>query len=263
VLAMSSILRMLPTRNAKIARNFGARAASYEAHADLQRAVAERLARCLPELSGPRVLELGCGTGVFSRHLVAHYPDGSFVLSDLAPAMIEECRRNLRSSGKRISFEVTDAARPGVEGPFDLIAMSMTLHWLADPVAALDRLSRLLAPGGILVYATISGESFAEWREVLAAQGQPSGLIDLPALPGIVDEEHLVTDADAFAFLRRIKAIGGLTPKEGYAPLSAGALRRVIRAADERHGGRITWHIVYGRVGSVEASQSSPSIRPA
>jgi malonyl-CoA O-methyltransferase len=261
---MSSILRMLPTRNGKVARAFGARAPSYEAHADLQRAVAERLARWLPELARPRVLELGCGTGLFSRHLVARYPDGSFVLSDLAPAMIEECRRNLGSGrSERISFEVLDAVRPGVEGPFDLIAMSMTLHWLADPVAALDRLGRLLAPGGVVLYATISGESFAEWREVLAAQGQPSGLIDLPALPGIVDEERLVTDVDALAFLRRIKAIGGLTPKEGYAPLSAGALRRVIRAADERHGGRITWHIVYGRVGSAEASQSSPSMRLA
>jgi malonyl-CoA O-methyltransferase len=261
---MSSILRMRPTRNAKVARTFGARAASYEAHAELQRAVAARLARWLPQLHCPRVLELGCGTGLFSRHLIARYPDGSFVLSDLAPAMIEECRRNLGSGGsERISFQVMDAGRPSVESPFDLIAMSMTLHWLADPVAALDRLSRLLAPGGVLIYATISGESFAEWREVLAAQGQPSGLIDLPALPGIVDEERLVTEADALAFLRRIKAIGGLTPKEGYAPLSAGALRRVIRAADARHRGRITWHIVYGRVGSVEASQSSPSIRPA
>jgi malonyl-CoA O-methyltransferase len=261
---MSSILRMLSTRNAKIARTFGARAASYEAHADLQRAVAERLARWLPPLAPPRVLELGCGTGLFSRHLVARYPDGSFILSDLAPAMIEQCRRNLGDDGsERVSFQVLDAGRPSVEGPFDLIAMSMTLHWLADPVAAIDGLSRLLAPGGVLIYATISGESFAEWREVLAAQKLPSGLIDLPALPGIVDEQRLITEADALSFLRRIKAIGGLTPKEGYAPLSAGALRRVIRAADARHGGRITWHIVYGRVGSSEASQSSPSIRPA
>jgi hypothetical protein len=51
-----------------------------------------------------------------------------------------------------------------------------------------------------------------------------------------------------------------LTPREGYAPLAAGALRRAVRAADETHGGRITWHIVYGRLA---ASQSSPSISPA
>lgn len=260
---MSSISRMRLSRSATVARTFDARAASYEKHADLQCAVAERLARCLPPFTRPRVLELGCGTGLFSRHLLERYPDGSFVLSDLAPAMIEECRRNLGGSNERVSFEIMDAGGPRVEGPFDLIATSMTLHWLADPLTALDRLRRLLAPGGVLVYATIGGESFAEWREVLVAQGLPIGLIDIPELPGIVDEERLVVDANALSFLRRMKAIGGLTPKEGYAPLSAGALRRAIRAADTRHGGRITWHIVYGRLGSSEASQSSPSTTPA
>jgi malonyl-CoA O-methyltransferase len=261
---MSSISRMPLSRSARIAGSFGARASSYEAHADLQAAVAERLARLLPPLAHPNVLELGCGTGLFSRHLLERYPGGSFVFSDLSPAMIEECRRNLGSSrGERIRFEIMDAARPTIAGPFDLIATSMTLHWLADPVAALARLDRLLAPGGVLVYATISGMSFPEWREVLAAEKLPSGLVELAELPGIVAQESLPADAGTLSFLRRIKAIGGLTPKRGYAPLSAGALRRAIRAADERHGGRITWHILYGRLGSSEASQSSPSIKPA
>jgi malonyl-CoA O-methyltransferase len=258
---MSSILRMHSKRSAAVALSFGARAASYEEHAGLQRAVAERLALVLPPLASPRVLELGCGTGLFSRHLLARYPDGTFVLSDLAPSMVEQCRRNLANRGRgHVRFEVMDAARPTVDGPFDLIATSMTLHWLTDPSAALNTLRQLLAPDGVLIYATISGKSFPEWRKVFIARGLPIGLVDIPELPGIVDEERLVADPDTLGFLRRMKAIGGLTPREGYAPLSAGALRRAIRASDEKHGGRITWHIVYGRIA---ASQSSPSMSPA
>ena len=257
---MSTILRMLSKRSAAVAQSFGSRAASYEEHADLQRAVATRLARLLPPLRQPRVLELGCGTGLFSRQLLARYPEGTFVLTDLAPSMVEQCRRNLVDLDReRASFEVMDAARLTVEGPFDLVATSMTLHWLGDPAAALDTLRRLLAPDGVLTYATISGKSFPEWRDILAAQGLPVGLLDIPELPGIVDEERLVADFDTLGFLRRMKAIGGLTPREGYAQLSAGALRRAIRAANNKHGGRITWHIVYGRLA---ASQSSPSISP-
>ena len=258
---MSSILRMLSKRSAAIAGSFGARAASYEEHAGLQRAVAERLDLLLPPLASARVLELGCGTGLFTRHLLKRYPDGTFVVSDLAPSMVEQCRRNLanRSRG-HVSFEVMDAARPTVDGPFDLIATSMTLHWLTDPSAALNTLRQLLAPDGVLIYATISGKSFPEWREVLIARGLPIGLLDIPELPGIVDEQRLVADPDTLGFLRRMKAIGGMTPREGYAPFSAGALRRAIRASDEKHGGRITWHIVYGRIA---ASQSSPSMSPA
>ena len=251
---------MLSNRSAAIAQSFGARAASYEENADLQRTVAKRLARSLPPLEAPRVLELGCGTGLFSRHLLARYPDGTFVFTDLAPSMLEQCRLNVNGLGKRVSFEVMDAARPTVDGPFDLIAMSMTLHWLADPEAALATLRKSLAPKGVLVFATLGHESFPEWRVALRKQGLPSGLLDIPELPGIVDEERLIVDADTLGFLRRMKAIGGLTPRQGYAPLHAGALRRAIHAADTRNGGRITWHIVYGRLA---ASQSSPSISPA
>jgi hypothetical protein len=77
----------------------------------------------------------------------------------------------------------------------------------------------------------------------------PSGIAEIPVLPGVVEEEHVVPDASTLAFLRRMKEGGGLTPREGYASLAAGALRRAIRAADAKFGGRITWHIVYGRLG--------------
>jgi malonyl-CoA O-methyltransferase len=258
---MSSIFRMRSKRSAAVAQSFGARAGTYDNHADLQRVVAQRLARLLPPLASPRVLELGCGTGLFSRHLLACYPDGTFVISDLAGSMVEQCRRNVAGvSRQQVSFEIMDAARPTANGPFDIIATSMTLHWLADPAVALSTLQELLAPDGALIYATISGRSFPEWREALAAQGLPIGLLDIPELPGIVDEERLVADPDTIGFLRRMKAVGGLTPREGYAPLPPGKLRRAVRAADKMHRGRITWHIVYGRLA---ASQSRPSIRPA
>jgi malonyl-CoA O-methyltransferase len=137
------------------------------------------------------------------------------------------------------------------------------LHWLPAPAASLDRLLRFLAPGGLLLYATLGPESFAEWRSALAGEGLPSGLVDIHELPGVIEEERLIPDSDTLSFLRRMKAVGGLTPREGYSPLSPGALRRAIRAADATHGGRITWHIVYGRLSAPEASRSSPSIIPA
>jgi malonyl-CoA O-methyltransferase len=240
---------MISSRSKEIAASFGARAASYELHAGLQRAVADKLALLLPKLEQPRVLELGCGTGLLSRHLLKAYPGGSFVLTDVAPAMIAECRRNLAALGPaHISFEVMDAGEAGGHAELDLIASSMTLHWLPDPAASLARLRRLLAPGGTLLYATLGPKSFAEWRAVLAGQGLPSGIADIKPLPGVIEEELLAPDADALSFLRRMKHVGGLTPREGYRPLPPGALRRAIHAADTGHGGRITWHIVYGRL---------------
>jgi malonyl-CoA O-methyltransferase len=240
---------ILSRRSAEIAARFGARAASYEAHAGLQAAVAQKLTAQLPDLSAPTVLELGCGTGLLSRHLLARYRGGRFVLTDVSSAMIAECRRNLAGiDGPSVRFEVMDAGRPGAHEGFDLIVTSMTLHWLPDPVASLNRLRALLSPKGALVFASLGPESFAEWRTVLDSEGLPSGLPYLPAIPGVIEEEYLTPDDDALSFLRRIKAIGGLTPQEGYRPLPPGALRRAIRATNLRFGGRVTWHIVYGRL---------------
>ena len=240
---------ILSRRSAAIAARFGAHATTYEANADLQEAVARRLAALLPERAAPRVLELGCGTGLLSRHLLARYPDGRFVLTDAAPAMIAECRRNLAAfPAQRVSFEVMDAGEAGGHDNLDLVVTSMTLHWVVDPVASVQRLRTLLAPGGVLLFATLGPDSFAEWRTVLATEGLPSGIPDLPALPGVVEEELLTPDNDSLSFLRRMKAVGGLTPRQGYRPLSPGALRRAIRATNLRFGGRVTWHIVYGRL---------------
>jgi malonyl-CoA O-methyltransferase len=255
---------ILSRRSAEIAARFGARAESYERHAGLQRAIAARLARLLPMLEAPRVLELGCGTGLLSRHLLERYPRGRFVLTDAAPAMIAACRRNLAPLGAaNISFEVMDAGEAGGHGGLDLIVSSMTLHWLADPLACLERLRRFLAPGGVLLYATLGPDSFAEWRQALASEGLPSGIAEIEPLPGVVDEERLSPDTDALSFLRRMKGVGGLTPREGYVPLSPAALRGALRAADTRFGGRVTWHIVYGRLEAPEASASRPATTPA
>ncbi|MGE5259898.1 MAG: methyltransferase domain-containing protein [Actinomycetota bacterium] len=256
---------MLSRHSAGIIASFGARAGSYEPHAGLQRAIASRLARLLPALERPRVLELGCGTGLFSRHLIERYPNGRFVLTDASAAMLAECRRNLSgASAQSIDFAVMDASRPGALGCFDLIATSMTLHWLPEQKASLERLRALLVPSGALLYAALGSESFAEWRAVLDEQGLQSGIARSESLPGVVEEERLAPDAAALAFLRRMKAVGGLTPREGYRPLSPGALRRAIRAADAS-GRPVTWHIVYGRL-AAEAQPpmaSSPSSSPA
>jgi malonyl-CoA O-methyltransferase len=237
------------SHSAAIAQSFAASAPSYDAHAGLQRAVAARLACLLPALSAPRVLELGCGTGLFSRHLLARYPDGRFTFSDLAPAMLERCRQALAPS-ERVRFKIIDAGRLNGEGEYDLVALSMTLHWLPDPLASLERLRSILSPRGALLYATLGSECFAEWRDVLAREALPSGLVEMPPLPGLVAEERLVSDGDGLSFLRAMKAVGGLTPRPGYRRLTPGALRRAIRTLDARHGGRVTWHIVYGQLRS-------------
>jgi malonyl-CoA O-methyltransferase len=235
-----------------VAAHFGAAVATYETAADIQRQVAASLAERIARLSlprGPRVLEIGCGTGLLSRGLIACLPAAEFYFSDIAPPMAEACRKALARP-----VLVMDGERPcfGPGARFDLICASLSFQWFRDPARTFRQLAALLAPGGHLAFATLAEDSFQEWRAALAEAGLESGIPAYPGiaawqsfLPGRVEQEHLLSPhEDGRAFLRSLKRIGAGRPAEGYRPLPPGELRRVLRRFEA--GIAVTYHIAYG-----------------
>jgi len=55
----------------KIGRNFSKYAPTYDTHAQLQKLMAEKLASFLPNDTPEQILEIGCGTGLFTKYLLA------------------------------------------------------------------------------------------------------------------------------------------------------------------------------------------------
>ncbi len=240
---------MALSRSAAVAERFGRSVATYDRHARLQARVARRLASFLPPKTAPKVLEVGCGTGLFTQFLLNRYPDGDFLITDLAPQMIEAARSRFeRRNGRPVRFAVMDGEAPDTGERFDLIGLSMVLQWFADPQAGLERLRGLLKPGGTLVFATTGPDGFPEWRTILAGLGRTDGFAHMPALPCLVREDHpLVSFDNGLAFLQRLKGIGATLPRPGYQPLGPGTLRAALRRLEDDYAACVTWHIVYGR----------------
>lgn len=235
-------------RNHVVASRFGRQAQRYNAHANLQADVARELASHLPDITNPHVLEIGCGTGHLTEHLLKRYPFGDFTITDLSRHMLDQCRLRFPICGQR-AYAVLDGEWPDTDRHFDLIATSMAVHWFEDPLPALDRLTALLRPGGKLLYATLGHESFNEWRKLLREESLPIGLVDLPKWPGVLTEEYRKIPYDnGLSFLKAMKAMGATAPRTGYRPLTVGALRNVLRKFDTRADRGITWHIVYGEL---------------
>ena len=241
---------MISPRNAKIAEAFATRAGDYEQNASLQCEIAGKLARLLPELERPKVLEIGCGTGFLTRHLFERYPHGDFLITDIAPEMLDVCHTRIDAANERqCRFAVMDGEASDCGTGFDLIASSMTLQWFAKPIEGLRRLQGLLKPGGHLLFATTGRDSFPEWRGALDACGLPCGLIAMPRLPGVVEEETRKVDyGSGVTFLKALKAIGAITPHDGYEPLPPGKLRAALRRYERDHAGLMSWRIVYGSI---------------
>ncbi|MFT3966382.1 MAG: class I SAM-dependent methyltransferase, partial [Sphingobium sp.] len=87
-------------RKQRISDAFGRAAASYDDAAAPQRQAAALVARLARRqrpgaLAGeaPRILEIGCGTGILTRHIRAAWPIAELVVSDLSPDMVGQAAR--------------------------------------------------------------------------------------------------------------------------------------------------------------------------
>lgn len=243
-----------------VAESFGRAASSYEDAAAPQRqaaALLADLARQQRVAEDARILEVGCGTGILTRHIRQGWPSAELVASDIAPAMVGEAARGAMIAGR---FVAMDGEAPPFEGPwFDLILSNLAFQWFADLDAAIARLAALLRPGGSLIFSTMGSDSFAEWRAAHDAAGAVPGT---PAYPSLADlRAMLAGHDDAFAFdehwpfdfggakgfLAHLRAIGATVPASGHHVLPPATMRQVMRALDAA-GGQATYHVLFGRV---------------
>lgn len=235
-----------------IANSFGTHAHQYDEAAYLQRRVAKTLADLLPALERPHILEIGCGTGLFTAHLLERYPDATFHITDIAPAMLDICRKKF-DEHPHTTFDILDGETLGThQKHYDLIVCAMNVQWFTAPLQSLEAMKGCLRDGGQVLYSTITTQSFPEWQEVLSDIGADSGLLEPPLWPihHIQKKETICLHyGSAIDFLKSLKQIGAASPRAGHTPLDPATMRKACRLFDQKHQGKSSWEIVYGRFG--------------
>jgi SAM-dependent methyltransferase len=107
---------------------------------------AEMFAHIAAQLPGPRVLEVGAGTGAATRGLTALGLDVTCVEPDPRMAAVL-ARRVAGGPAVRIEIETFESAR--LKGPYDGLVSAMAWQW-TDPATRMDRAAALLRPEGFL-----------------------------------------------------------------------------------------------------------------
>jgi SAM-dependent methyltransferase len=105
----------------------------------------------LGDVHGLDVVELGCGTAYFSAWLakLGARPVGV----DPTPAQLETARRMMAKTGIEFPLVEADAAATGLaDATFDLAVSEYGASIWADPYRWIPEASRLLRPGGRLVF---------------------------------------------------------------------------------------------------------------
>lgn len=116
----------------------------------------------LGDVDGRRVLDVGCGSGLYAAELAQRGAD--VVGFDNSAKLVQHARQR---AGSRADLRVHDVRNPldwlGDES-VDRAIMALVLHHLEDPVPALRELHRVLKPAGRLVVSTV--HPVADWRQV-------------------------------------------------------------------------------------------------
>jgi SAM-dependent methyltransferase len=128
-------------------------------------AIVDREVRHLPAVPGGRLLDVGCGSGVFLAQAAALGWRAEGIDPD------PEAVSSARDAGLNVFQGTLADLDPGEQrGAFDAVTLSHVIEHLHDPADDLRRISVLLRPGGLLWIATPNPESLGfrrfgrDWR---------------------------------------------------------------------------------------------------
>ena len=113
----------------------------------------ETLADRLPLSPSSRILEVGPGSGYFSRELIRRVPEGRLELLDLQPEMLAKARASFGTAlPANLGCTAADACGdlPYADDSFDLVLLVAVLGELPRPARALASFRRVLKPAGHL-----------------------------------------------------------------------------------------------------------------
>lgn len=214
-------------------------------------AIADLAAAALrPRPAHSAVVDVGCGRGSTTRRLRERLHPETLLAVDAAPALLADARTRLRGRRDGLGWVAADFHHlPLSTARIDLAVAAFCLYHSTQPAAAVAEMARCLRPGGALILATKSADSYAELDDLVATAGLDPAAASRPslyetfssqnllhALPAEVQVEQLIHETHHFRFTDLAHAARYLTTSPKYQlPVetrgSPDALARALAAA--------------------------------
>jgi SAM-dependent methyltransferase len=105
----------------------------------------------LPDVKGKRVLDAGCGPGVYAEWLVAH--GAQVVAFDANSKMVRLARQRLGDKAQVVLANLEAPLDFLAEGSFDVVVCPLVMDYIMDWESAFKELHRVLRDGGCLVFS--------------------------------------------------------------------------------------------------------------
>jgi SAM-dependent methyltransferase len=121
----------------------------------------------LPDVHGQRVLDAGCGPGIYAEELINR---GADVLAfDVTLDFVEIAKQRLGGKATVLQTDLTEPLDFAGEAEFDGVLCTLVLDYLEDWGPVFQEFYRVLKPGGWLLFS--AGHPLGDWQWL--KQGYP------------------------------------------------------------------------------------------
>lgn len=247
-----------------ISASFSRAARTYEFWATVQKEVAGLLLQQLPDMTPRRILEIGCGTGIYTQLLERRFSHSQILALDISYSMARQTLARIQKPQGSIQAQAKQKSKIQVlcaDGemlpfsltlkPFDLITSNSVFHWFQTPKASIQAAYDLLKANGCLHFSYFGQQSLRELQHALMQAGfDSSGLAVTRFLnkDGLTESLKAVSSRyslqeiticrryDDLLNLLRVLKYTGVTPTSRPFHLSPAGIKRIENAYLQTYG---------------------------
>lgn len=247
-----------------ISTSFSRAAHTYESWATVQKEVAGLLLQELPDITPRRILEIGCGTGIYTELLKRRFSYSRILALDISYGMARQTLARIQKAEGPMQAQVRQA--DGIQvlcadgemlpfsltpKPFNLITSNSVFHWFQTLQASIQAAHDLLEVNGCLHFSYFGRQSLLELQHALIRSGfDCSGLAvtrflskdGLTALLKAVSPRYSLKEItitrryDDLLHLLKVLKYTGVTPTSRPLHLSPGHIKRIENAYLQAYG---------------------------
>lgn len=148
-----------------IEENFSKHAREYDQHSRVQNLCASILIKEINTNSLSSILDIGCGTGNYTKLLTSKFPQAKIKAVDISAEMIKIAKEKIGE--RKVEFIVADAENLNLEKEFDLISSNASFQWFPNLKSDLVKYKEALNEGGSILFSTFGPKTFFQLRKCL------------------------------------------------------------------------------------------------
>lgn len=133
-------------------------------------------------ISAEVVADLGCGRGTTTRLLAQRLPRSRVVAVDLSAPLLVVARSRVSDSSPVSAVRADFHRLPFGKGSWGLAVAAFCLYHSPAPERVISEIARCLAPGGTVIIAVKSADSYRELDQAVAASGLDPDALARPSL---------------------------------------------------------------------------------